>query len=54
MQSVNTNTDGRANYAAPALERLGSLEEVTLGNAGGNKLDASFPVGTPKSSLTFS
>jgi len=54
MQSANTNTDGRADYAAPALERLGSLEEVTLGSKHGGKLDAAFPDGTPRGDLTFS
>ena len=41
-------------YETPVLTRIGSFEQVTLGNANGNKLDQNFPVNTPKSSLTFS
>lgn len=41
-------------YVSPALTRIGSFEQVTLGNANGNRLDANYPVTTPKSQLTFS
>lgn len=41
-------------YEAPALTVVGSIAEVTQGGASGAALDASFPAGTPFSSLTFS
>ena len=41
-------------YTSPALTRIGSFEQVTLGAANGNRLDANYPVTTPKSQLTFS
>lgn len=41
-------------YRAPALEDLGSLEELTLGNARGNFTDADYPTGTPFGELGFS
>lgn len=44
----------KATYVKPVLNRVGSFEEITLGNSTGSALDASFPVGTPFSDLTFS
>ena len=41
-------------YTKPELVEVGSFEDVTLGNSTGNFLDASFPVNTPFSALTFS
>lgn len=44
----------KTTYAAPRLVRHGSVEALTRGNAAGNTLDATFPIGTPNSDLTFS
>lgn len=44
----------RAPYETPLVVDYGSLAELTAGNADGNFLDRSFPVGTPKRDLTFS
>lgn len=41
-------------YEKPALVAHGTIEQITKGGVVGNKLDASFPVGTPQSGLTFS
>ena len=41
-------------YTTPELTVHGNVEEITLGNAHGNFLDANFPVSTPFSHLTFS
>lgn len=41
-------------YKAPRLTKVGSLEEVTKGNARGSRLDATFPSGTNFGDLTFS
>jgi hypothetical protein len=41
-------------YQAPVLVRHGSFADLTLGDATGTKLDATFPAGTPFSDLTFS
>lgn len=41
-------------YAAPHITVLGDIQAITLGNNGGQFLDASFPVNTPKKDLTFS
>ena len=41
-------------YEAPQLDRVGSLEEMTLGNATGSYTDKAYPVGTALSSETFS
>lgn len=41
-------------YIAPAVEDLGSLEELTLAQSGGSRLDADFSAGTPFGDLTFS
>jgi len=41
-------------YVSPALEDLGPLHEVTLGQASGSRLDADFSAGTSISDITFS
>lgn len=41
-------------YSAPRLTAHGSVEKLTKGGFGDDHLDASFPVSTPKSGLTFS
>jgi hypothetical protein len=41
-------------YVAPEIVEVGTVRELTLGHRDGAALDASFPVGTPKGSLTFS
>lgn len=41
-------------YTRPVLRVQGKLEAMTHGMSDGNALDATFPVGTPKSQLTFS
>lgn len=41
-------------YQAPEVVNLGSFEDITAGSKGGEALDASYPVETPKSQLTFS
>ena len=46
--------DARMTYEPPAVEVMGTFEELTLGNTTGNQLDASFPIHTPKPDLTFS
>lgn len=48
------NTSDKLAYNKPQLTEVGSFEEVTLGNATGNSLDATFPAGTPFGQLTFS
>lgn len=41
-------------YVPPGLEDLGSVHEVTLGQAAGSRLDADFTAGTLTSNITFS
>lgn len=41
------------NYETPRIIQLGSLAELTQGQTSGDFLDATFPVGTPNSELTF-
>lgn len=41
-------------YEAPVLEEVGSFEAITLATGNQNRLDATFPVGAPVPSLTFS
>lgn len=41
-------------YVAPTVEDLGSLPELTLGQAQGMRLDADFDAGTLFGDLTFS
>lgn len=44
----------KKDYVAPALEDLGSLHELTLGQSQGSRLDADFTAGTPFGDVTFS
>jgi hypothetical protein len=46
--------DLRGLYEKPLVERVGSFEEITRAASDGNALDATFPVNTPFSELTFS
>ncbi|MEH6756664.1 MAG: lasso RiPP family leader peptide-containing protein [Parasphingorhabdus sp.] len=48
------NTSEKMAYIKPDLTEVGSFEEVTLGSSTGSALDASFPVGTLITDLTFS
>jgi len=41
-------------YVPPAVEDLGSLSELTLGQSQGRRLDADFAAGTLFGELTFS
>ncbi|GAA3809318.1 MULTISPECIES: lasso RiPP family leader peptide-containing protein [Amycolatopsis] len=41
-------------YAAPGIEDIGSLSELTLGQSSGSRLDADFAAGTLFGDLTFS
>lgn len=41
-------------YEAPSVTVLGTLEQFTQANQGGNTLDATFPAGTPLNQLTTS
>jgi hypothetical protein len=41
-------------YVSPEIHDLGSLEELTAGQADGNFLDRDFSVNTPRDDLTFS
>jgi hypothetical protein len=41
-------------YAAPQMRQHGAMEALTQGNKGGDFLDATFPVTTPRGDLTFS
>jgi len=41
-------------YVAPAVEDLGSLPELTLGQSSGSRLDADYSAGTLFGDLTFS
>lgn len=47
-------TSEKGVYEKPALNRIGSFEEITLGGASAGNLDASYPVGTPSTDLLFS
>lgn len=44
----------KRSYEAPEVTVVGSVREITLAATVGTHLDASFPVGTPFSDLTFS
>ena len=44
----------RKEYAAPRVEDIGSLSELTLGGSAGSRLDADFAAGTLFGDLTFS
>lgn len=41
-------------YQAPALEKLGSFEDMTLGGSFAGNLDFDYPAGTPASVGLFS
>ncbi len=41
-------------YTPPVIRDHGTLAELTAGLQTGSALDASFPIHTPKSQLTFS
>ncbi|GAA5114935.1 lasso RiPP family leader peptide-containing protein [Haloechinothrix salitolerans] len=44
----------RSEYVAPEIEELGTVAELTLGEAEGSKLDADFAAGTLFGDITFS
>ena len=44
----------KKSYVKPQLLVHGDVETITKGGTDGGALDADFPVGTPKGSLTFS
>ena len=44
----------KTDYEKPKVRDYGDLTQLTAGGSSGNFLDASFPVHTPKSQLTFS
>lgn len=44
----------RKDYVAPDLEELGTVAELTLGQAEGLRLDADFAAGTLFGDITFS
>lgn len=46
--------DSITKYEAPQVTVVGTLGEVTEGQATGTKLDRTFPTGTPFGDLTFS
>ncbi|UQS22264.1 MULTISPECIES: putative RiPP precursor [Amycolatopsis] len=41
-------------YAAPGIDDIGTLSELTLGQSAGTRLDADFAAGTLFGDLTFS
>lgn len=41
-------------YEKPTVSDYGTLQELTAGLKTGEALDAEFPAGTPRGSLTFS
>ena len=41
-------------YTKPTVEKVGTFESVTKAAGSGNLLDATFPLNTPFSDLTFS
>jgi hypothetical protein len=41
-------------YAAPNVQDLGTVRDLTLGGQEGNALDATFQTDTPRGQLTFS
>jgi len=53
-ETPRIDKDESAKYAAPTVSDYGDLVELTAGLSKGSQLDATFPVGTPFSSLTFS
>ena len=45
---------GKKVYSSPKLVVYGNVTEITQGLADGAALDATFPIGTPKTALGFS
>lgn len=41
-------------YERPQIKDYGTVAQLTAGGQNGENLDAAFPVGTPRSDLTFS
>ncbi len=54
LEGITMSKDLRGLYEKPLVERVGSFEEITRAASDGNALDATFPVNTPFSELTFS
>ena len=54
LEPKETIMTEKQTYEAPQLDRVGSLEEMTLGNATGSFTDKAYPTGTALSSETFS
>lgn len=54
MLLMNENTETEWTFEEPKIVDYGHLAEITAGQRAGSHIDASFPVGTPNSSLTFS
>jgi hypothetical protein len=46
--------NSKKRYAKPELIAYGSIANITRGTQDGESLDATFPVGSLRSSLTFS
>ena len=44
----------KISYETPAVEALGSFEQLTQAAVTGSRLDSTEPAGTPVSELTFS
>jgi hypothetical protein len=53
-QAGDIDSAAKLSYETPTLHLLGTVEAWTLTNAAGNRLDQSFPAGTPIQDLTFS
>jgi hypothetical protein len=49
-----TTTNDQPSFEVPKVVDYGDLKEITAGQSAGSRLDATFPVGTPVSGLTFS
>ncbi len=52
--SMKTQQSEKVDYEKPTIRDYGNLAQLTAGAHNGNFLDATFPVHTPKSALTFS
>lgn len=51
---MKTQQSEKVEYEKPTIRDYGDLAQLTAGARTGSFLDATFPVHTPKSSLTFS
>lgn len=51
---IRTTPVAKKAYETPALEVLGSIEEITHGGSSGTTLDADFSSGADRGDLTFS